>query len=127
MLKLFDYIYYRIYKFSKEKGDIAPETNGALILALMQFLTLLDLIIIGGILFNYSLPSSKYYFLPLGVLLGVINWYRYEKKLDIEQLVGKWENEDKKKSVLNGWLIVLYLLFFAAFPALYGMATHGQI
>ena len=124
---MFDYIFFRIYKFFLQKGDNAPETKGSLILSLIQFLTILDLIIVGTLIFNYTLPSSKYYFLPLGVLLGVVNWYRYEKKLDIEQLAEKWRNEDMKKSFRNGGLIVLYLLCSGAFPALYGMMTHGQV
>lgn len=127
LLNIFDYFFFRIYKFFKEKGDNVPETKGSLILSLAQFLALLDLILIGRILFDYPLPSTKYAFLPIIILIGGVNWYRYEKRIQPEQFINRWENEEKSRSNRNGLIIVVYLILSAAFPALYGMATNGQL
>lgn len=104
-----------------------PETKGSLILSLAQFLGLLNVFIVGKILFDYPLPSTKYVALPLLVLIGAINWYRYEKKLELDQLIDRWGSEDRVKANRNGLLIIGYLILSATFPVLYGMATNGQL
>ncbi len=124
---LFDYFFYRVYIFFRETGDNVPETKGSLILSLVQFLTLLDLVLIGSMIFNYDLPSTKYAFLPLIILIGIINWYRYEKAMDLNQLLSEWSSEDKSQNSQRGIVIVIYLVFTTVFPALYGMMTHGQL
>lgn len=120
MLSLFDYIFYRIYGFFKEKGDGIPETAGSLLLSLVQFLTILDVMVLVKVIHDYPFPTTKYYFLPLLILLGVVNWLRYERNFDIEKLDNQWKNEDQKKKVRNGWFIGLYLLISFLIPAVYG-------
>jgi len=68
---LFDYIFFRIYGFFKVRGDSAPETKGSLLLSLIQFLTILDVMILVKVIYDYPFPT-KYYFLPLLILLGEI-------------------------------------------------------
>lgn len=118
-LSLFDYIFYRIYGFFKEKGDNVPETKGSLLLSLMQFLTILDVMVFVKVIYDYPFPT-KYYFLPLLILLGVINWFRYERDFDIDMLDKQWKDEVKEKRLRNGWLIGLYFLTSFLIPALYG-------
>jgi len=116
---LFDYIFYRIYGFFREKGDNVPETKGSLLLSLIQFLTILDVMVFVKVIYDYRFPT-KYYFLPLLILLGVINWLRYERNFDIQKLDNQWRNEDREKRTRNGWLIGLYLLISFLIPAVYG-------
>jgi hypothetical protein len=120
MISLFDYIFYRIYGFFKEKGDGIPETAGTLLLSLIQFFTILGIMVMVRMIYNYSFPANKYYFLLPLILLGVINWYRYEWNFDIGQFDVKWKDEEEKRKVRNGWLIGLYLLVSFLVPAVYG-------
>lgn len=120
----FDYIFYRIYKFSKERGDTTPTTNGILLLSLMQFLTILDLLVFIRIFYSFPLPS-KWYIIPLITFPAIINWLRYERNFDIEKLHQRWQNEDKKKKVRHGWLISLYLLVSFLIPAAHGYLEHN--
>lgn len=116
---LFDYIFFRIYGFFKVRGDSAPETKGSLLLSLIQFLTILDVMILVKVIYDYPFPT-KYYFLPLLILLGVINWFRYERDFDTNTLDIQWKNEEKEKRLRNGWLIGLYFVMSFLIPALYG-------
>lgn len=120
MFSLFDYIFYRIYKFFRVRGDGIPETAGTLLLSLIQFLTVLDIMVIVKMVYDYPFPENKYYFLPPLILLGVINWFRYERNFDISQFDGKWKDEEEKRKIKNGWLIGLYLLISFLIPAMYG-------
>lgn len=119
MMVLFDYIFYRIYKFSKEKGDFAPETNGSLILSVVQLFTLLDILVFVRVAYQFPLPD-KLFVLPVIIGLGLLNWYRYERRIDIGQLTSQWEDEERSKRTRNGWLIGIYLVVALLIPAVYG-------
>lgn len=124
MISLFDYIFYRIYKFSKEKGDFAPETNGSLLLSLIQSLTILDIMVLVRMIYDYPFPS-KWALAPVAILIAVLNWYRYEKIMEIEELEKRWGGEDRTKRIRNGWFIGLYLAMSFLIPAVHGYLEHN--
>lgn len=124
MLKLFDYIYYRIYRFFKEKGHGTPETVGSSLLSLMQFLTIVDIIFILELIYGFPIPS-KFAFLPLLIALGAWNWYQYERNFDTKGYEMKWKDEEEKKKIKNGWLIAIYLLISFLFPIVLGILKHN--
>lgn len=110
---LFDYIFYRIYDFSRDKADNVPDTKGSLLLSLIQFLTIVDIMVFVKLIYDYPFPS-KYYFLPLAILLAIINWFRYERKYDIRKLEIQWKNEGRVKRIrqrLVDWFILAYIVF----------------
>jgi hypothetical protein len=76
--------------------------------------------VIVKMIYDYPFPDNKYYFLPPLILLGVINWFRYERNFDISQFDIKWKDEEEKRKIKNGWLIGLYLLISFLIPAMYG-------
>src|SRR5690606_35968952 len=117
---LFDYTFYRIFNFFRDRGDGIPETAGTLLLSLMQFLTILDIMVIVKMIHDYPFPDNKYFFLALLILLGVMNWFIYERNFDIGPLDDKWKDEKKNRKVRNGWLIGLYLVLSFLFPIVYG-------
>lgn len=125
ILSLFDYVYYRVYRSFKMRGDNVPDTKGSLILSLMQFLAILDILIAIKFVHDFSLPSKLAFFLPLLVIIGVVNWYRYERDFDIEKLEVKWKNEDQRKRIINGCFIGLYLLISFLIPAVYGYLKYN--
>jgi hypothetical protein len=120
---LFDYIFYRLYKFFETRGD-TPQTSASLIVSLIQFFTLLDLLFIGKFIHDFPIPS-KYYFLPIIIGLGIINWYRYERNFSIDTFNKSWENEHPKTKVRNGWLIGLYLGISFLIPVSYGILKYN--
>ncbi len=116
---LFDYIFYRTYKFSKDRGDIAPSTNGTLLVSLMQFFTLLDIVVFVRMIFPFPLPT-KILILPFLALPVIINWLRYERKFDPQKLDNRWRDEKRKNKTRNGVLIVTYLLISILIPVVHG-------
>ena len=124
MTALFDYIFYRIYKFFKERGDNVPETKGILILSMIQFLTLFDLVVFVRMIYPFPLPE-KIYIIPFVALPAIINWLRYERNFDLSKLDNRWNDEDKMMKTRNGWFIILYLLVSFLIPAVHGYIEHN--
>lgn len=124
MMKLFDYIYYRIYGFFLSRKDNIPETTGWMLLSLMQFITIIDIIFIIELISSFPV-TSKYAFLPLLIVLGIFNWYQYERNFDTKGFEMKWKDEEEKMKIRNGWLIGIYLLISFLFPVVLGILEHN--
>jgi uncharacterized membrane-anchored protein len=121
---LFDYIFYRVFSFFRDKGDNSPETKGVLILSMIQFLTFLDVVVFIRIIYPFSLPDTLF-IIPLVVLPAVVNWFRYERDFDIKSFDDKWENEGQKEKNRKGWWICLHLLASFLIPAVHGYMEHN--
>jgi len=123
MIRLFDYIFYRIYNFFREKDNFIPETKASGTLSLLQFFTILDVLVLIRIVYPFPLPDNIY-FLPVILGLGFMNWNRYERGFDIEELVKSWSGEEISRRRKNGWLIVMYMIVSVLVIAIYGAATN---
>jgi len=120
MIDIFDYIFLRVYDFFAEKNDISPETKGALILSLLQFLVVLDITL--TIRSFYPIPlNAQVLTLVVAVPLVFINRYHYEN-LDVQKLKRKWENETSRKRAVNSWIISVCLIVFSLIPIIIGIA-----
>ncbi|KAA8478434.1 hypothetical protein BDE36_0262 [Arcticibacter tournemirensis] len=128
-MSFFDYIFYRITFYYKRKKDLSPETAGSLIVSLLQFFFILDIFILVRIFYEYTIPSgfSKVWALPLIVVLGVMNWYRYEKKSLYPELRRTWKDEDPSRKRKRGRLIVWSLIILLTIPVFYGLIRHNMI
>jgi hypothetical protein len=119
LFSFFDYIHYRIYWFSKHKGDNAPETNGTIILTLLQCFTVIDLMVLVKVIHDYTFPN-KFFYLLLAGIIGACNWYRYERIFDPQGAEGRWSQESLSQRVRKGWLLGIYMLVIFLTPPLYG-------
>ncbi|ELR73006.1 hypothetical protein C900_00508 [Fulvivirga imtechensis AK7] len=54
-----------------------------------------------------------------------MNWYKYEKNLDLENFEEKWKDEDPERKVRDEWLIGGYLILSFLIPALHGILEHN--
>jgi len=116
---LFGYIHYRVYYFFKAQGDNVPEFKGTMILTLLQLFTIVDIMVIVKIFHDYPFPN-KFTLLPLLILNGIFNWYKYERNFDIQKIESRWKDESIIRRKRNGWLIGLYIAISFLIPALYG-------
>ena len=129
MIQLFDYIFYRTVSFYKRKRDSAAITTGWGLNALLQSLLLLDLLILLRIIYEYPIPqnANKYWMLPLLILFGLLNWYRYERKINYQDLRRKWKDEEHNQSKKGGRLIILYIVISLLIPILYGLIKQNIV
>ena len=121
MLKIFDYIYYRL---TKAPGVIDREGDSAGFLSAFQSLNILTLL-----LFLFPVLFIKFSGIVFGILWGslwiilfalnggfipISNTEKYFKRT--KKCEEKWDNEPKKTKRLKGILIVVYFLVsFLAF------------
>lgn len=124
MLNLFDYIYYRIYTFFLKQRDNVPETKGSVLLTALQCFTLLSGVALLTLVWDFSLPP-KIYLAPLIILIGVFNWYRYERNVDIEEFNDKWKDETSSERKKRGWLIVTFFIVVVLIPVSIGVLRHN--
>jgi hypothetical protein len=119
MISFFDYIFYRIYKFYIGQGNKLADSFASSLLTVMQCFAIIDIMVVVKIIRDYTFPN-KFIFVLLFVVVGGFNWYRYERKIDIEQLAGQWKDEEQSKRTRNGWLIGIYLVVALLIPVVYG-------
>jgi hypothetical protein len=126
-MRVFDYIFYRIAFFYKRKKDLSPETTASLIVSLLQFFFILDLFIIVRVFYEYSIPSgfNKAWPLPFIIVLGLINWYVYEKNSRYQEFRKIWKDEDEHLRKKRGVWIVLFLTIVILVPVLYGLVRQN--
>ena len=126
VISLFEYIHYRIFLFFKGREDNISEFTATLVLSLMQFLTIINIIFIVQLIHDFPIPS-KFAFLPLLIVLGIVNWYLYERNFDAEKVERKWEEEDVEKRKRTDWLIGIYILVSFLFPMLLGIDRKSVV
>lgn len=124
MLSGFDYIYYRIYRFCVKQGDNLPETKATAVLSVMQFFTLLSAAAFLTFVVTIE-PFNKYYTLVVMIPLYIINWYRYERSVAIDEFDAKWKNENPSEKKRRGWLLVIYFAIVLLIPISIGVLRHN--
>lgn len=118
VMKIFDYCFYRIYKFYQKRDD-TPALYASAIVSLFQFFLVFSIISIGSRLLGSDVPPKFFFFL---IILGIIvlNWFRYEKQTPLHGLEELWQNEDQTTKSRRGWLIVVSIVTSILLPFLVG-------
>ena len=129
MVKIFDYIFYRVCAFYRSKKDLSPEASGWVLNSVLQSLTFLDILIIARIIYEFPIPESfnKFWTVPIIGILLFINWYRYEKKVTYNELRKIWNDEEKRTKRKRGWAIISYICVSILIPILYGLIKQNII
>jgi len=125
MMKLFDYVYYRMYLFFLIRKDNVPETTGWILLSLLHFFSLLTMVSIIRFILEFPLPH-KFYIIPLAILIGTLNWYRYERNFEIKSFDEQWKDEKPSDKKRKGYLIAIYTAFVVLFPMVIGYLKYNH-
>jgi len=123
MINLFDYIFYRVYKFY-QKRDGTPAIYASAVLSAMQFFLLLSTLALIRLFIDFPIPQ-KYFVIPIILLIIGINWFRYERDFDFKKLEVKWGEENSSQRKQRGWLIVVSLISLILFPIMIGVLKHN--
>ena len=127
-MKIFDYIFYRLYNLyaSKEKYRSSVFT-AALYVSVLEFLTLFSIFVTFQVVTNDSFqtreflqqhkPFSKYGILLISILLEIFNYLRYRKKNTRETLQGRFKNHFMNK-IIKPWMFLILGAFLFGLPML---------
>ena len=116
-MNVFDYVYYRIYKFYEGFNESGPWAFGIPAMAMSQYFILL---IIDRVLFSFNYTSS--YVLEgnleylVMIAIFIFNFVRYYWLIPYSRLYERWNNVSGKQIVWGGIFTILYL-----FGSLFGM------
>ena len=123
-MKIFDYIFYRVYSFYRDK-DSNPEIYASGIVTLIQFGLLLTLYLIIGLLIDIYQITNKYYVIPIIIGLIAYNWIKYEQTDKSKIFEELWKNEIRNKKNKRGWLILTIVLFSILTPIIIIVLKHN--
>jgi hypothetical protein len=123
MKRLFDYIFYRVYRAYKRR-DSNPEIYATNVLALLQFFLLLSAMAIVRFFFDFPNPNKFIVISTLFLLIG-INWYQYGFRVDARKFEVEWGEEGENQRKRRGWLIVVSLVGSILLPIVVGVLRHN--
>lgn len=121
-MTFFDYIFYRWFRLYAKRDD-DPRMSASVIVSAYQLLTIINLVLLGSIVFGYEYPGEGYIYILI-VIFYVINYFRYERNFDLATLDDRWGNEPKNKKRLHLFLIISYLVITFVTPWIYGLSTN---
>ncbi len=114
MLKLYKYLYYRIYS-RKLKGSVKsdmPEWTAVLIISLMMFVNLiflgLLLELIGIRVISGEVHTEIIYFILIGI--AGLNYYLFMHSGKYKTIIKEFEEEDARNRKSNTILLWLYII-----------------
>ncbi|GEM_PF-1381441 len=126
-MKLFDYLFFRVYNFYKKKKDSTPIFMGCLVLSVCVCFSVLSIIVLLSVGFGINFENML---MPVMVLLlilfPVLFGLRYSKTESINsKLIERFENENSKSRFLKGFLFVSYLILVILIPISVGYMRHN--
>jgi hypothetical protein len=127
-MNLFEYLFYRVYHFYKDKNDSTPIFMGCLVLSLICCLTILSFIMLvscfgnkwaidGGVLKSIMLLLA----VPLP-FLWMIRYKNSELQLKIEC---QYQNESQNDKYRRGWFLSIYIIILLLIPISIGYMRHN--
>ena len=116
VLRGFDYFYVLICKFYESYNDSAPKTTGWIIVAMVQFISCLNILVLCSFLLNFNLKdiiSSKKQAIPVIITFFVLNYFRYKNTNFCNKIRDEWENKSKlfkEVTKLIWFILIIYLI-----------------
>jgi|JI10StandDraft_1071094.scaffolds.fasta_scaffold164826_3 formate hydrogenlyase subunit 3/multisubunit Na+/H+ antiporter MnhD subunit len=105
---IFDYIYYRVYSYYKNRWEEAnPDIYAIMAISGLPILNAIVIINVILTLFkiDFSLNTVSVILLSLSILV-----YHLVSMRNIKEKFSKWDNEDQKSKTRKGYFIILYII-----------------
>ena len=125
MIKLFDYIFYRVFRqYKKWREDYPyPFAEGVIVVlqifiiySILNFLTFFNL-------FPKKIDSPKYYAFFLLIVIYLINHFRYKKKYI--EIINDFDKTEDPNRIRNGILIIILIIVVISFPLIIGALRNN--
>jgi len=125
MNKLFDYIFYRVYKqYERWREDYPYPFAEGVVVVIQGFIILSILALLSSLnILPRKVESNKIYALSSLVILYLINHHRYKKRyIEIISAYDKMDDPNRKR---NGVLIVVLIVVVILFPIVIGILRNN--
>jgi len=126
-MSIVDYTFYRIADYYKRKGNSSALSFASSAISVLQCFLILDALVLIKIFYEYPIPQSfnKFWALPVILVIGVINWYRFEKNPRYQELRKRWKDEAPFERRKKGRLLILFIVVTLLLPVLYGVIRNN--
>lgn len=125
MIKVFDYIFYRIYRQYEKWRESYPFPYAEAIIIIIQIFIIYDVLTILSFfeLFPKKIENAKYYGLVLAIILYLINHQRYKRSYI--RILKFYDNQEDKNKKRNGTFIVIMICVVISFPIIIGIFRNN--
>ncbi len=124
-LKWFDYVYYRVYLWYKNKNEPHYHFAGIAIVSVLIVILLISLLTVLT-LFFFTMPKiEKWQTAIFAFVILLLVRYRYTKLVNFGNLHKEWGKESKNVKIKKGWLIVCVFVSSMIFIILIGYLRHN--
>ncbi len=113
-MEILDYVYYRLYNFYSKITDKDGSVASA-VLAVMEAMTIVDLVVISSQVFNFQMPPT-WTFMPIILFFMILNWFLYDKDPPYERFNERWGGMNKDRTLVHDILIGTYLIVSLSLP-----------
>jgi hypothetical protein len=133
IIRIFDYVYYRVYHIYKIKWkDSTPGAYATSLVTLLQSLLFAVIpIFVHSAIIDTKVELDKKYFIGIFIVFFIFNYLRYFKVTNYKNLANKWDNEEKVKRRKKGVYVVLFIIItlitFLALVTILGKIHRGEL
>lgn len=124
-MKLFDYLFYRVYSFYKRKRDSTPIFMACAVITILATFNCYDIIVIISLIKKETLGIPNYWVWLFMIIPMLLCLFRYSNRLTIERIVEKYSKYESSVHVKRGYFIVFYILITFLIPFLYAFLKHN--
>ena len=123
MLKLFDYVFYRVCKVYLSTKASSPEFTAAIIVSLMQGFNIVSVLMLIGLILHVKSVVNSAFAVTLFLAFVMANYIRYVYKEIHSYKVMTERYKNGKKELNNGSFVLLYII--CSTVLFFGIAIYG--
>lgn len=133
VIRIFDYIYYRVFYIYKNKWkDSTPGAYATSLVTLLQSLLFFVIpIFVYSAFSGTKVTVDKVYYIVAFVFFFIFNLFRYQKVTNYKNLSQVWDKEEdikrKKRGIYVVLTIILTLATFLALVTVLGKINRGEL
>lgn len=110
MVKIFNYLYFRLYKFAKQTKTVDPAWTAMLLLSALMMFNLFTILLL-FLKINEVFFYSPYIISGLiGVLIVGFNYFNFIYKEKYSAIITEFEKETSWQKIISSVLTILYII-----------------
>jgi len=133
IIRIFDYIYYRVFYIYKNKWkDSTPGAYATSLVTLLQSLLIFVIpIFVYSAFTGIKVTVDKIYYIGAFLFFFIFNLFRYQKVINYKSLAIIWDKEERGKRKKRGTYVVLAIIItlatFLVLVTVLGKINRGEL